>query len=146
VLAVDIDDYNNRADSFFRDTSGESLEARSVRHVLADGIRSAEAILPAALRRVDHDCAVIDTPPAFLLVPITSASWKTELDSCGEKATAPVERAEQMKDSHYAGAGKSCRHCQCPFSQILRVLFKSSSLQTASESTTRSKGLWLHIV
>jgi hypothetical protein len=119
---LDIDANNNRADSFLRDTSPESLEARIVRQVLAGGMKS-EAILPAALRWADHDYAGIDTPPAFLLVPTASTCWRiagirlllTELNSCGEKVTAPVERTEQMEDSHYAGAGKSCRHGHCPF-------------------------------
>jgi hypothetical protein len=145
-MAVDIDANNNRADSLLQDISAENLEARSVRRVLAGGIRSTEAVLTAGLRWLDHDRDVIDAQPAFVLVPISSAIWKTELCSCGEKATAPVERAEQMEDSHDARAGKSRCHCECPFSQILRVLFKSHSLQTAPETTTRSKGLWLRIV
>jgi chromosome partitioning protein len=69
VLVVDIDANNNLTDYFLRDTKAEDLEARNVRHILADRMNPAEAV-----HKSSHDIDVIPATPELHSVGIELAS------------------------------------------------------------------------
>lgn len=70
VLVVDIDANNNLTDYFLRNTAAEELEARNVRHILADRMNPAEAVHQSAAHGID----VIPATPELHSVGVELAS------------------------------------------------------------------------
>jgi chromosome partitioning protein len=119
VLAVDLDHNNNLTDYYFRNFDDEQIEGRNIRHALTGALKLEQVIhandaipatptlatvglelsrdpagvlrLRSALRRLDYDAVVIDTPPALtleltaglyaadvVLVPVSASRWTVQ--------------------------------------------------------------------